>query len=124
MWNEISTEGGCTSADACRSRLVSPLPLHQTTKTFVGEADIRTRIEYTVDNKQHCSGPIAATHAWNLADADTNGRLSATEIPVFLFEMGIVPPNQCLSPTGQVVSTVTAVRCIFTVRAALYLQRR
>jgi hypothetical protein len=100
-YNGIATGGGCVSASACLSQLVSPLPLHQTTKSFTGEPDIRTYIEYTVDNRQDCNGQVAATSAFDGADLDNNNKLSVAEVSNLMFQMGIKVPGACLDPSGE-----------------------
>lgn len=112
-WNDVSTEGGCVSPEDCRSRLVSPLPLHQTTHSFSGEPDIRTSIEYTVENRQACSGTIAVTGLFNEADKDSNGRLSSVEVTDLFFKLGIEVPSRCQDSSGQVVTAGTRSSCIY-----------
>ena len=128
-WNDLSTVGGCVTPEQCETRLISPEPLHQTTYSFPGEPDIRTFIEYVVDNQQPCTGQVAAANAFELADQcvgdgrpagaapdwecteGSDGKLNADEIPVALFEMGITPPDACIDGDGNDVAAGSQAAC-------------
>ena len=80
-WNDLSTVGGCVTPEQCETRLISPEPLHQTTYSFPGEPDIRTFIEYVVDNQQPCTGQVAGANAFELADIGTACEIVSLLVP-------------------------------------------
>ena len=110
-WNDLSTVGGCVNPAQCETKLVSPTDVHQTMFTYPGEPDIKTYIEYTVENQQPCNGQAAAKNAFNLADSNNDKKLTADEIPPALFEMGITPPRACIDATGQEIVAGTQDAC-------------